>query len=75
METYSRSWKTTSQVRREEAVWSDDLEWISLICRVTSLVSVALRLSQEQEAARQRSLEDQEEEIMRQVLELSLREK
>ena len=75
METYSRSWRTTSQVRREEAVWSDDLEWISLICRVTSLVSVALRLSQEQEAARQRSLEDQEEEIMRQVLELSLREK
>ena len=62
-------------MRREEAVWSDDLEWISLICRVTSLVSVALRLSQEQEAARQRSLEDQEEEIMRQVLELSLREK
>ena len=75
METYSRSWRTTSQVRSEEAVWSDDLEWISLICRVTSLVSVALRLSQEQEAARQRSLEDQEEEIMRQVLELSLREK
>ena len=75
METYSRSWKTTSQVRREEAVWSDGLKWISLICRVTSLVSVALRLSQEQEAARQRSLEDQEEEIMRQVLELSLREK
>ena len=75
METYSRSWRTTSQVRREEAVWSDDLEWISLICRVTSLVSVALRLSQEQEAARQRSLEDQEEEILRQVLELSLREK
>ena len=62
-------------MRREEAVWSDDLEWISLICRVTSLVSVALRLSQEQEAARQRSLEDQEEEILRQVLELSLREK
>ena len=62
-------------MRREEAVWSDDLEWISLICRVTSRVSVALRLSQEQEAARQRSLEDQEEEILRQVLELSLREK
>ena len=39
-----------------------------------SSISVALRLSQEQEAARQRRLRE-EEEMMRQVLELSLREK
>ena len=36
---------------------------------------MALRQSQEQEAARQRRVREEEEEILRQVLELSLREK
>ena len=43
--------------------------------RTSVFISVALRLSQEQEAARQRRLREEEEEMMRQVLVLSLREK
>ena len=38
-------------------------------------LSMALRLSQQQELERQERMRKEEEEIMRQVLELSLREK